>query len=161
MNVSLEIFMVILIICGLIMLLTGWRASINANDCPNTKKSAVKSARTSLAIGTVLFFASLFYFLLMIFYSKSNLLLSEMFNKKNNKKIYVIMIIFIVLGIAGISLASVIMNGTGAPIKDDNIEEEQKKVCQNACSKIKTSGIVLLIPSIFVVIVCLIYLLLK
>ncbi len=157
MNVSLEIFMIILVICGLIMLLAGWRSSINANDCPNTEKSAVKSARTSLAVGTVLFTASLFYFCMLVFYSKSNEMLMRIFNKDSETKRYIIMVIFIVLGITGISLASVIMNGTGAPLEDDSIEEDQKKVCQDACSKLKSSGTLLLIPGIIVVVLCLIY----
>lgn len=157
MNVSLEIFMIILVICGLIMLLAGWRSSINANDCPNTEKSAVKSARTSLAVGTVLFTASLFYFCMLVFYSNSSKILMKMFNKDSETKKYIIMVIFVVLGITGISLASVIMNGTGTPLEDPNIEEEQKKVCQDACSKLKSSGTILLIPSIAVVILCLIY----
>lgn len=157
MNVSLEIFIVILAICGLIMLLSGWRSSFNASKCPDTKKSAVKAARTSLAIGTVLFTASLFYFCIFVFYDKSNRILIHLFKKNSNTKRYAILVLTMVLGIAGISLASVIMNGTGAPLEDDSIEEDQKKVCKDSCAKLQSSGLFLLLPSIAVVVICLIY----
>ena len=154
MNVSLEILMIVLAISGITMIISGWRAAINANNCPNTKKSAIKSARTALAIGTVLFTMSFFYFIVLILYTKSNEKLHNVFNRKSTTKLYIILGIMFILSISGISLASVIMNGTGKYEDGDGDNEEKNK---NACSKMKSGGVVILVPSIIILLLCLLY----
>jgi heme/copper-type cytochrome/quinol oxidase subunit 2 len=150
MNVSLKIFMIVLAICGLVMLIAGWSAAVNANNCPETKESAENSARTALALGTVLLVSSSFYFVMLTFYNQSNLLINTKFNKDSVNKNYGLLAVFTVLSIIGITLSSIIIAGKG---NEENKDEDQKK----ACSNVKSSGIVILIPSIIIMLMCIAY----
>ena len=142
--INFEIFMVILAICGLIMLISGWSASINSTKCPNSKKSAIKSAKSSLAIGTCLLTLSMFYLLVIRMYSRIPGVIDKAFSKNKQTPLFLV-ISSLIIGIFGISLSSVILNGVG------DIDKNDKNDKNDACKKMKSDGILLLIPSIIIV----------